>query len=142
MLHSATRWDSIAGGEMEPDLTPHPRGLAVLVVEDEILVAMDIELALQARGHRVIGPVPTVAAALGLLHDTRPDLALLDFNLRGETVLPVAARLAELSVPVLLMSAYGAAELGRHSVLAGAGLLPKPFTDDDLSRALAAVAQG
>jgi CheY-like chemotaxis protein len=64
-----------------------PRGLMVLVVEDEFLIAMDLEAMLRGHGWRVLGPAATVAEALRLLDGGEtPDVALLDVNLRGRTV--------------------------------------------------------
>ena len=63
----------------------------MLVVEDELLIAMDLELLLQRHGWRVLGPATTLAEALRLLAAGRtPDVALLDLNLQGELVTPVA----------------------------------------------------
>jgi CheY-like chemotaxis protein len=84
-----------------------PRGLMVLVVEDEFLIAMDLEAMLRGHGWRVLGPAATVAEALRLLDGGEtPDVALLDVNLRGRTVAPVAEVLRERSVPIVLASAY------------------------------------
>src|ERR1700759_2232288 len=63
---------------------------AVLVVEDEFLIAMELEGLLEDEGYKVLGPASTVAAALAILADHRPDACILDFNLRGEQATPVA----------------------------------------------------
>jgi CheY-like chemotaxis protein len=117
---------------------PQPAGRLVLVVEDEFLIAMDLELLLRRHGWRVLGPAATVAAALRLLRqgDT-PDVALLDVNLRGELVTPVAEELRARGVPFMLASAYD--RLGpAAAALAGALNVGKP-TDE--RRLLAALAQ-
>jgi CheY-like chemotaxis protein len=62
----------------------------ILVVEDELLIAMEIESLLRRGGFRGIGPALTVAGALALIQRQRPDAAVLDVNLRGERVTPVA----------------------------------------------------
>jgi two-component system, response regulator PdtaR len=91
---------------MEPEVGSS-RGLVVLVVEDEFLIAMDLEAMLREHGWRVLGPAATVAEALSLLEDGKtPDVALLDVNLRGETVVPVAEVLYGRGVPIVLASAY------------------------------------
>src|SRR5690348_8205439 len=88
------------------------RSLLVLVVEDEFLIAMDLEAMLKEHGWRVLGPTATVAEALQLLDGGEtPDIALLDVNLRGSTVVPVAEVLRERSVPIVLASAYDRAGL-------------------------------
>jgi two-component system, response regulator PdtaR len=53
--------------------------LAVLIVEDEPLIALDLEAMLERRGARIVGPAATVREALSLLQSERPDVALLDF---------------------------------------------------------------
>ncbi|TIV23485.1 MAG: response regulator, partial [Mesorhizobium sp.] len=65
----------------------------VLIVEDEFLIAMDLQSMLERRGWRVIGPVGSVAAAFRLLERERPAVALLDVNLGNELVTPVAEQL-------------------------------------------------
>ena len=103
-----------------------PHGLVVLVVEDEFLIAMDLEAMLREHGWRVLGPAATVAKALSLLEDGEmPDVALLDVNLKGETVVPVAEVLRERGVPIVLASAYNHAA-SMADVLAGAPNVGKP----------------
>ena len=101
------------------------RGPLVLIVEDELLIAMDLERTLGRHGYRVLGPATTVAAALRLLDGETPDAALLDVNLRGEMVTPVAEALRARGVPFVLASAYDRAQLTAE-VLAGAPNVGKP----------------
>ncbi|MCW8088259.1 response regulator [Sabulicella glaciei] len=98
----------------------------VLVVEDETFIALELELNLTEAGFVVIGPAPTVAAALALLASHRPDVAVLDVNLRGERVTPVAEALKAMGVPFVLTSAYSAADLASDAVLASARNVGKP----------------
>ena len=113
-----------------------PHGLVVLVVEDEFLIAMDLEAMLTEHGWRVLGPAATVAMALSLLEDGEmPDVALLDLNLRGETVVPVAEVLRESGVPIVLASAYDHAA-SMADVLAGAPNVGKPAQERHLLAAL------
>lgn len=109
----------------------------VLVVEDEILIAMDLERLLEQQGWRVLGPATSMAEALRLLEagSPLPEVALLDVNLRGELVTPVAQALRARGVPFLLMSAYDRVELDVPA-LAGAVNLGKPT---DRRRLLAAL---
>lgn len=106
-----------------------------MVVEDEFIIAMDIENMLVRNGWRVLGPAPTVTAALRLLEDQTPDAALLDANLRGELVTPVAEALRALRVPFLVSSAYDGAQLEARG-LGGLPQLRKPVTEQGLLRAL------
>jgi CheY-like chemotaxis protein len=108
----------------------------VLVVEDEFLIALDLELLLQRRGWRVLGPAATVAEALQLLAGRMPDVALLDVNLQGELVTPVAEQLRARGVPFVLASAYPSP--GRMAAaLAGAPAVGKPIAERRLLAALA-----
>jgi two-component SAPR family response regulator len=111
-------------------------GLVVLVVEDEFLIAMDLEAMLKEHGWRLLGPAATVAEALALLEAGKmPDVALLDVNLRGETVVPVAEVLRERGVPIVLASAYDHAA-SMADVLAGAPNVGKPAQERRLLAAL------
>ncbi|WP_376100713.1 response regulator (plasmid) [Roseomonas sp. CCTCC AB2023176] len=113
---------------------PAPR--RILVVEDEIFIAMELESVLTEAGFGVIGPVPTVASALALLGSQRPDAAVLDVNLRGERVTSVAETLTAMGVPFILASAYGGADVASDAVLAGARNLGKPTQPATLLAAL------
>jgi two-component system, response regulator PdtaR len=101
-------------------------GLAVLVVEDEHLIALDIGETLVEGGCRVIGPAATVAGALALLDQETPDAAVLDLDLRGERVAPVAAALRDRAIPFVLASACSPAELAGRDELQGVENLGKP----------------
>jgi CheY-like chemotaxis protein len=116
---------------------PPPAGRLVLVVEDEFLIAMDLEQLLRRHGWRVLGPAATVAAALRLLRGAMPDVALLDVNLGGELVTPVAAELRARGVPFVLASAYDRLGLLRDAVLAAAPNVGKPTDERRLLAALA-----
>ena len=120
-----------------PGSPPPSSGRLVLVVEDEFLIALDLEQLLRRHGWRVLGPAATVAAALRLLAGETPDVALLDVNLGGELVTPVAAELRARGVPFVLASAYDGHELG-VVVLAKAPSVGKP---PDERRLLAALLQ-
>lgn len=108
----------------------------VLVVEDEVFLAMELETALIEGGFRVLGPAASVKDALDLLGGECPDAAVLDFNLGREKVTPVALQLKSLGVPFVLASASSTAELSRYAVLADIPNLGKPT---DLMRLVAAV---
>ncbi len=105
------------------------KGKRILVVEDEALVAMLVEDELRDAGATVLGPVGTVAHALRLVEAAAGDgginAAVLDINLRGEVVAPVADRLAALGVPFVFATGYGEdCDTGAH---AAAPILGKPF---------------
>ena len=98
----------------------------ILVVEDEFFIAFDLAATLEGGGYQVLGPAPSVAGALKLLGTQRPDAAVLDVNLKGEMVTPVARLLREMKVPFVLASAYGRSELPDDEALAGAPSVGKP----------------
>jgi len=81
------------------------RGLRILVVEDEALIAMALEDILLDLGCTVVGPAASVDAALQLV-DGPLDGALLDVNVKGTLIYPVAEKLAARGVPVALCSGY------------------------------------
>lgn len=72
-----------------------------MIVEDETIVAMDISMTLEGEGILVVGPHVSVSGAMGTLDKTRIDAAVLDVDLQGERVFPVADRLVEREVPFI-----------------------------------------
>jgi two-component system, response regulator PdtaR len=79
---------------------------SVLVVEDDFIVAFDVQTMLEDRGALVLGPAATLTEARALLARQRPSLALLDVNLNGEYVFALADELLALEVPCLFTTAY------------------------------------
>jgi two-component system, response regulator PdtaR len=84
----------------------------------------------------VLGPAANVSAALTLLRAERPDAAVLDVNLAGEWVTPVAEVLRTMIVPFILTSAYGIADLDAEPVLRDAVNVGKPSRTDLLLKEL------
>ena len=82
-------------------------GLRVLVVEDDMLIALHIEGTLHNLGCVVIGPVGKLEAAITAAAGEAIDLAILNINIRGGHVYPVAERLRERGIPFVLVSGYG-----------------------------------
>ena len=115
---------------------PDMRRLTVLVAEDEFLIALDLEMILQSYGHSVAGPVGSIEGALALLEDGRPDVAVLDVNLRGKPVVPVARRLLLLHIPFVLASAYRTFDFEGAETLTGADNIGKPIFEHRLLNAL------
>ena len=79
----------------------------ILLVEDEPLVAMMMNGFLDELDCRVVGPCNTPFEALAFLKENTVDAAILDINLGGETVYPVADALMRLSVPFAFVTGYG-----------------------------------
>lgn len=106
----------------------------IAIVEDETLVGMLIEEALQDVGCAIVGQAGTVAEALALVERERPDAVTLDGNLAGELSGPVAQRLRELGIPFMVVTGYG--ELMQSDPdLAPAPRVSKPFTPSGLVQA-------
>jgi CheY-like chemotaxis protein len=100
-------------------MTRHPvadlKGLSILVVEDEYLLAEALVEGLEQCGASVVGPVPTVDKALKAVASAeRIDFAVLDINLRGQMAYPVADALRERGVPFLFATGYDAAAVSGH----------------------------
>jgi CheY-like chemotaxis protein len=97
------------------DVRPEPAGFAgcrVLVVEDEFLMAEELRDALEDVGARVLGPAPSVEAALALLDGTPAiDAAILDVKLGGECSFAVADALVARGVPFVFATGYDASAL-------------------------------
>lgn len=110
-------------------------GKRVLLVEDEFLVALLVEDALTEAGCVVLGPFSRVRQALDALHGLEVDAAVLDVNVAGEMVFPVAEALEARGVPFLFVTGYGQSVLpwDRPHWEACA----KPFEVDDLFLRLA-----
>jgi CheY-like chemotaxis protein len=83
------------------------RGVRLLIVEDEYFLAQDLADHFQSLGVKVLGPAGTVADALSLLRSHEVEGAVLDVNLRGERVYPVADVLLQKDVPFVFASGYG-----------------------------------
>ncbi|WP_216361233.1 response regulator [Caulobacter mirabilis] len=109
-------------------------GLRVLVVEDEMLVSMLVEDMLADFGCAVVGPAPDFDRALDLANSADIDAALLDVNVAGQAVFPVADALKARGVPYAFASGYGQAGLSEEHQ--DAPVLQKPFRQADLERTL------
>lgn len=119
-----------------------PRGAAslagrrILVVEDEMLIAMMLEDLLIELGCEVVGPVSTVAGGLKLAAEERLDGAVLDVNLGQERAFPIADALRAAGVPFVFVTGYGAA--GLTGVHCGHPTIQKPFRPASFGHELAA----
>lgn len=110
-------------------------GRRVLLVEDEALVAMLLETILEDMGCTPVGPATTVAEGLQMVADPAPlDAALLDVNVVGQQVFPVAEALRERGVPFVFSTGYG--EAGLPDVWRGHPTIQKPFTESAVREAL------
>jgi CheY-like chemotaxis protein len=100
-------------------------GKTILLVEDEFLVALDMQTILADAGFHVLGPAGNVDEAIGLIGRRLPDAALLDNNLHGQSVAPVAATLTERGVPFAFVTGNDRDSL--PSAFIAAPVVRKPF---------------
>lgn len=113
------------------------KGRKVLVVEDEMMIAMLVEDMLADLGCEVVGPAHNVSGALDVVADADPlDAALLDVNLGGQPVFAVADALRSRSVPIVFCTGYG--DAGLREVDRGSPVLQKPYRASELADALSA----
>lgn len=108
--------------------------LRVLIVEDESIVSLLVEDMLIDIGCGQVQHAANVAQAMTVVEKAPPDAAVLDVNLTGQMVFPVAERLEALGVPFVFASGYSRTGLpGRWR---GHSMVQKPFTQDGLEKAL------
>ena len=110
----------------------------ILVVEDESILAFDLETTLRNAGFQVLGPAATAREALELAEQAHPDLALIDINLADgrKTGIEAARRLqTQLHTPSLFLSGQGAE--ARQNKDAALGLLEKPYSPDSVVESVA-----
>lgn len=109
--------------------------LRILVVEDEMTIALMIEDMLTDLGHKVVGLALRFTQAVNLAKDAQIDFAILDVNLNGQNSFPVAELLEARGIPFVFATGYGSA--GVETSYRGRDLvIKKPFDLKDLTRAL------
>jgi CheY-like chemotaxis protein len=114
-------------------------GLRVLVVEDEMMVSMLIEDMLGDLGCLVVGPASRLDEAMELARLGELDCAVLDVNLGGQSIFPLADLLRERGAPYAFATGYG--DAGLREVDKDSPVLQKPFREADLARILGELRQ-
>jgi CheY-like chemotaxis protein len=109
-------------------------GLTMLIVEDETIVAMLLEDMLADLGCSTVLHAGSIDEAINLVHERKPDAAMVDVNLGGVYAYPVAATLAEAGVPFVFTTGYGAG--GIATEWAARPVVQKPFNLENLSATL------
>ena len=107
----------------------------VLVVEDESLVAMFLEDVLGDLGHQMLGPYSRVDAALTAAQAEDFDIAILDVNVNGQAIFPVAEAIAARGIPFIFSTGYGQKSLPEE--YRSRPTLDKPFLPGDVEAVLA-----
>ena len=118
-------------------MTTELRGTRVLVVEDEYLVASLIEDMLESAGCVVSGPISRVADALKAVDRDSYDAAILDVNLAGDRIDPVADALSQRNVPFMFVTGYSNGSLPAE--FAKRPRLCKPFKMEELLGTLSTI---
>jgi CheY-like chemotaxis protein len=102
------------------------KGLKVLVVEDQAPIALQMEDMLVDSGCEVVGPASRVGQALRLLSDNAVDAAVLDLNIAGELVYPVADALDARGLPYIFATGYSPSDVADR--YGHRPVLQKPFS--------------
>jgi CheY-like chemotaxis protein len=107
----------------------------ILVVEDEYLIRMLLEDMLSDLGYEIAGAVGTIAEASEIAKNAEFDVAILDVNLDGKEIYPVADILSQRGLPFIFVSGYGEGSLAEP--YRDRPALQKPFQSQQLETALA-----
>ena len=112
----------------------------VLIVEDEVLLALHLEDLLTALGHEVVGQATRIDMAMELARESDIDFAVLDINVAGTKSFPVADILRQRGIPFAFATGYGAE--GLMDGYRDFPTLRKPYGQEDLERTIAQVFRG
>lgn len=112
-------------------------GLQILVLEDEFLIALDVEQLCYDNGAAQVG----ILSRVGQHELPQCDLAILDLKLGGTSTIPLAEKLQERGTPFLFVSGYGD-QAAISERFPGVTLIAKPYLADDLLAAIAQAANG
>ena len=109
----------------------------VVVAEDESLIRMDIVETLKEYGYDVVGEAGDGNRAVELATELKPDLMVMDIKMPNLDGLSAAEKIAQLKIPVVLLTAFSQQELVARAAEVGAmAFLVKPFTPQDLMPAI------
>lgn len=115
------------------------RPLRIMIVEDEALIAMDLEMTLEDLGAEVVCKASSASEAVRLARQYQPDCATMDINIHGDRDgVSAAIELFQiLGIRSIFVSAYGNPETRERASAANpAGWISKPFSEVELKRAL------
>jgi CheY-like chemotaxis protein len=111
-------------------------GYRILIAEDNLFAAIELEQYLMDLGCHVVGPAATVDDALRLAKEEQLNGALLDLNLRDQSALPVAEELMARAIPLILTTGYDDTSIPEK--LAPVPRIRKPFLEGELKRLMLA----
>jgi CheY-like chemotaxis protein len=127
--------NDLEGERMTSDAAPR----RVFVVEDEVMIRMLLEDMLADLGYGIAASAGGLDEAMALARESDFDLAILDVNLNGHAVYPVAEVLDQRGVPFVFSTGYG--ERGLPEAYRDRPTLQKPFQLENLDQALSAIAR-
>lgn len=111
--------------------------LRVIVVEDEALIRMDVVAILEDAGFEVVAQGADGEEAIALAGEHEPDLIVMDIKMPNLDGISAAEKIAELKIPVVLLTAFSQADLVTRAAEAGAmAYVTKPFKPTDLLPAI------
>ena len=111
--------------------------LRIIVVEDEALIRMDVVATLEEAGFEIIGQGSDGEEAVALATDLEPELVVMDIKMPKLDGISAAEKIAELKIPVVLLTAFSQADLVSRAAEAGAmAYVTKPFKPADLLPAI------
>lgn len=125
-----------SAGEPLAERAAQVQGLRVLIVEDALLLALELEAGLQEAGVEIVGSAADLDEAMSMVN-LPLDAAVLDANLNGVSVLPVAEALAKRGVPFVFATGYGDNKFGPQGF--GAPVIRKPYDVTQVAAALAEI---
>ncbi|MHA6288605.1 response regulator [Maricaulis sp. CAU 1757] len=108
--------------------------MKIFLAEDEVLIALDLSMALEAMNHFVVGPAHDIETARSMAREEDIDFAVLDLNLSGELSFPIAQILEQRKIPYTFLTGYQLSHLPRE--YQHAQLLQKPVSMPELNSLL------
>jgi DNA-binding response OmpR family regulator len=126
--------ESLVGASLGSGASADIRGVRVLIVEDAVLLALELEAGLTEAGASVVGAAADLQEAEEMLSRTF-DVAVLDANLNGQSVAPVAKALAARGTPFIFATGYG--DAGPAPEGFEAPVVRKPYNVHQIASALA-----
>jgi len=127
-----------SAGTANLDQAPRINGLRLLIVEDALLLTLELESGLQEAGAQIMGSAADLEEAMRMV-DLPIDAAVLDANLNGVSVMPVAEALAARGVPFVFATGYGDSKMAPQGF--GAPIIRKPYDVTQVAAALAEITQ-
>jgi CheY-like chemotaxis protein len=138
---TADVWERLESGSDRSRRKSSSATQKILIVDDELWAALDMEWVVQTLGHEAIGPATTAEQAIELAGRMRPDLVLMDIRLANDSdgVTAAIEIRQRFDIPSLFVSAHGDQMIrSRAAAARPLGFIEKPFTPDALALAIEA----